>query len=83
MWHFADLRFAYQIFLCFADLNKVCLPTSGIVILFVRTDLKVSDPRNFSEDPDLDPRIHASDYWIRTLLFSSLTIKMPTKNTFI
>jgi hypothetical protein len=32
--------------------------------------------------PDLDPdlRIHASELWIRILLFSSLTFKTPTKN---
>jgi hypothetical protein len=35
---------------------------------------------------DPDPRIHATDKWIRLriqiriLLFSSLTFKMPTKN---
>jgi hypothetical protein len=33
-------------------------------------------------DPDPDPRIHASDEWIRILLFSSLLFKMPTKNRF-
>jgi DNA-directed RNA polymerase subunit RPC12/RpoP len=36
--------------------------------------------------PDPDPRIHASEWWIRIririLLFSSLTFKMPTKNKF-
>ncbi len=31
---------------------------------------------------DPDPWIHASEYWIRILLFSSLTVKMPTKNYF-
>jgi hypothetical protein len=42
----------------------------------------VADPRHFGEDPDADPRIHASDKWIRIriLLFSPLTIKTPTKN---
>jgi hypothetical protein len=32
--------------------------------------------------PNPDPRIHASDKWIRIriLLFSSLTFKTPTKN---
>ncbi len=34
-------------------------------------------------DPDPDPRIHASDLWIRILLFSSLTFKMPTKTIFV
>ncbi len=48
-------------------------------------DILVLDP-----DPDLDPRIHASDKWIRIrmrirmririLLFSLLNFKMPTKN---
>jgi hypothetical protein len=27
-----------------------------------------------------DPRIHASEKWIRILLFSSLTFKKPAKN---
>ncbi len=31
---------------------------------------------------DPDPRIHVSDLWIRILLFSSLTFKIPTKNEF-
>ncbi len=41
-----------------------------------------ADPWHFGvdPDPDLDARIHARDYWIRILLFSSLTFKMPTKN---
>ncbi len=30
----------------------------------------VADPWHFCADPDLDPRIHASDKWIRILLFS-------------
>jgi hypothetical protein len=34
-------------------------------------------------DPDPDLRILVSDEWIRILLFSSLTFKMPTKNKFI
>ncbi len=42
----------------------------------------VADPRHFGVDPDPDPRIHASDQWIRILLFSSLTSKMPAKNLF-
>jgi hypothetical protein len=37
---------------------------------------------HFGVDPD--PRIHASEYWIRIwtliLLFSSLTFKTPSKN---
>jgi hypothetical protein len=33
-------------------------------------------------DPDPEPRIHASDSWIRIILFSSLTFWMPTKNKF-
>jgi hypothetical protein len=40
-----------------------------------------ADPWYFGVD--LDPWIHASDLWIRILLFwvfSSLTFKMPTKN---
>ncbi len=43
-----------------------------------------ADPGHFGvdPDPDLDSRIHASDKWIRILLFSSLTFKMPTKNKF-
>ncbi len=36
----------------------------------------VADPCHFGMDPD--PRIHASDKWIRILLFSSLTFKMTT-----
>jgi hypothetical protein len=36
-----------------------------------RAVLRIHDP---------DPRIHASDSWIRILLFSSLTFKMPAKN---
>ncbi len=32
---------------------------------------------------DLDPWIHASDWWIRILLFSSLTFKILTKNNFL
>jgi hypothetical protein len=43
-------------------------------------ETSVTDPWHFGigvdPDPDLDPRIHASDL----LLFSSLTFKMPTKN---
>ncbi len=38
----------------------------------------VPDPWHFVVDPD--PRIHASDWWIRILLFSSLTFKMLAKN---
>jgi hypothetical protein len=38
----------------------------------------VADPRHVGVNPD--PRIHASDQWIRILLFSSMTFKMPTKN---
>jgi hypothetical protein len=34
------------------------------------------DPWHFVADPD--PWIHASDQWIRILLFSSLTFKTPT-----
>jgi hypothetical protein len=46
----------------------------------------VADPKHFGVDPDqdldpdLDPRIHASNLWIQILLFSSMTFKMPTKN---
>ncbi len=40
--------------------------------------ISVADPWHFGVDPD--PRIHASDQWIRILLFSSLTFKMPAKN---
>jgi hypothetical protein len=29
-------------------------------------------------NPDPDPRIHASDWWIRILLISSLSFKTPT-----
>jgi hypothetical protein len=44
----------------------------------------VADPWHFGVDPDLDPRIHASDQWIRILLFSSMTFKMSTKtNLFV
>ncbi len=38
----------------------------------------VADPWHFGVDPDT--RIHASDLWIRILLFSPLTFKTPTKN---
>jgi hypothetical protein len=43
----------------------------------------------FGVDPDLDPRIHASDFWIlirmriRILLFSSSTFKKPIKLFFL
>jgi hypothetical protein len=40
----------------------------------------VPEPWHFCVDPVPDPQIHASDKWIRILLFSSLTFKMPTKN---
>ncbi len=46
--------------------------------------ISVADLWHFGTKPD--PRIHASDYWIRIriwiriLLFSSLTFKTPTKN---
>ncbi len=46
----------------------------------------VPDPWHFGvdpdpdPDPDADPRIHVSDYWIRILLFASLTFKTTTKN---
>jgi hypothetical protein len=46
----------------------------------------IADPCYFGVDTD--QRIHASDYWIRIrmrvriLLFSSLTFKIPTKNSF-
>ncbi len=38
------------------------------------------DPWHFGVDPD--PWIHASDLWIRILLFSSLTFKILKKNHF-
>ncbi len=43
----------------------------------------VPDPWHFGVDPD--PRIHASDLWIRIriLLFSSLTFKMPANTNFL
>ncbi len=40
----------------------------------------VADTEHFGVDPD--PRIYASDYWIRIRLFSSFTFKTPTKNYF-
>ncbi len=43
----------------------------------------VADPWHFGVDSDPDPRIHASDWWIRMririLIFSLLAFKMPTK----
>jgi hypothetical protein len=39
--------------------------------------VSVVDPGHFGTDPDT--RIHASDQWTRILLFSSLTLKTPTK----
>jgi len=47
--------------------------------MIIITTISVADPKHFGVDPDLDPRIHASDQWIRMriLLFSSLTSKMP------
>ncbi len=49
------------------------MDTSGVCSI-------VADPWLFGvdPDPDLDPRIHASDQWIR-IWISSLTFKMPTK----
>jgi hypothetical protein len=46
------------------------------------THSSVVDPWYFGTDPD--PRIRASDQWIRIriLLFSSLTFKMPTKKNY-
>jgi hypothetical protein len=55
--------------------------------LMVETDPKAkcygsttsaADPCHFGVDPD--PGIHASDYWIRILLFSPFTFKKATKN---
>ncbi len=69
------------------------LPTHSLLYLIQAKDsledsrpvLKASsvpDPWHFVVDPD--PRIHASDWWIRMriLLFSSFTFKTPTKNNF-
>ncbi len=50
---------------------------------FLCISFSVTDPRHFGVDPypDLDPRIHASAYWIwMRIRFSSVTFKMPTKN---
>ncbi len=43
----------------------------------------VADPWHYDVNPD--PRIHASDKWIRIwiLLFSSLTFKTPKKTNFL
>ncbi len=40
----------------------------------------VVDQGHVGTDPD--PRIRASDQWIRIMLFSSLTFKTPTKKFF-
>ncbi len=50
--------------------------------LILHTYRQCSGPWHFGVDPDPDQRIHAFDKWIRILLFSSLTFKMPTKNYF-
>jgi hypothetical protein len=42
----------------------------------------VADPLHFGKDPDPDPTTHASDKWIRILLFSSLTFKTLIKKSF-
>jgi hypothetical protein len=66
-------------------------PTLLLVLIFLsdsnnlgRPPHNVADPWHFGvyPDPDLDPRVHASDLWIRIriLLFSSLTFKIATKN---
>jgi hypothetical protein len=52
----------------------------GHVIDIYFTAHSVPHPCHFGVDPDPDARIHASDYWNRILLFSSLTFKMPAKN---
>jgi hypothetical protein len=50
-----------------------------LYIQYIPPTNSVADPWHFGVDPDPDPRIHASDKWIRILLFSSLTFKMPAK----
>ncbi len=62
----------------------------GLLYRGVTHTTSVANPWHFVVDPDLDPRIHASDEWIRIRigiwmriripLFSSLTFKMLTKN---
>jgi hypothetical protein len=46
----------------------------------INNKTSVADPCHFGVDPN--PRIHASDKWIRILLFSSLTFKRPTRTNF-
>ena len=62
----------------------------GRIFYLIKIWISVADPWHFGVDPDLVPRIHASDQWIRIrtqiwmpiwiLLCSSLTFKMLTKN---
>jgi hypothetical protein len=47
------------------------------LISTVLTVFTVPDPWHFGLNPD--PRIHASEWWIRILPFSSLTFNMPAK----
>jgi hypothetical protein len=61
--------------------------TSIIVFHLIVTGTSIVDPLHFGvyPDPDLDPRIHASDYWIqiriRILLFSLLTFPRCQQKT--
>jgi hypothetical protein len=59
----------------FAFVNLTNFPTWLLKTIVV-------DPWHIGTDPD--PRIRASDQWIRIqiLLFSSLTLKMPTETIF-
>jgi hypothetical protein len=59
--------------------TQLILACSNILVLLGAV-LRIHDI--LGVDPDPDPRIHASDSWIRIriLLFSSLTFKMPEKN---
>jgi hypothetical protein len=43
----------------------------------ITDETSVADPQYFGVDPD--PRIHASDLWIRILVFSSLAFKTLKK----
>ncbi len=57
-------------------------PDSGKSLFLSSLPNSVEDLWHFGVDPEPDPRIHASDKWIRMririLLFSSLTFKRPT-----
>ncbi len=68
------------------EMSDLCKDLQQLMSFFLADIhlISVADPWHFGVDPD--PRIHASDLWIRIriririLQFSSLTFKTPTKN---